>query len=197
MGIQRIKPAKQGELDGACGFYAITNAIHLLEPDLNKEQVFSSTFRGFIQDGNPMAFIEGTRRGSIKNALSRVLEDLHSNFDFTDNHTEEAYKFKLSIPYWRDDKERTRASVIEQLKSANYSKGIVCLLGYENQQHGYAHWTVVKQVKNDHLFTHDSSGEIKKIPLDLVRVDSSQKSNKARPFNIWSDHLMVLSRVKA
>ncbi len=38
---QKIKAAKQGHLDGACGFYAIANAIHLLEPELTQKEIFS------------------------------------------------------------------------------------------------------------------------------------------------------------
>ena len=78
MSASRIKPAIQGHLDGACGFYAIVNAIHLLEPDIPQQELFNIAFSTFIQDGNPMAFIEGTSRGTIKNVLSRLLEYIHS-----------------------------------------------------------------------------------------------------------------------
>jgi len=45
MAIQlKVKAAKQGHLDGACGFYAIANAIHLLEPELKQKRDF---FFGF------------------------------------------------------------------------------------------------------------------------------------------------------
>jgi hypothetical protein len=36
------RPALQGELDGACGFYAMANGIHLLEPELALPEIFPS-----------------------------------------------------------------------------------------------------------------------------------------------------------
>ncbi|MBB1440551.1 hypothetical protein H5202_18110 [Shewanella sp. SG41-4] len=200
MSANRIKPAKQGHLDGACGFYAIVNAIHLLEPDLPQKELFNITISTFIQDGNPMAFIEGTNRGTIKNVLSRLLEYIHSNYELTDNTTDEPYRIKFSIPYWVKDNDRSRKDVIDTLSQANYRKGTVCILGFgmnDGDELDYAHWTVIKGFKDRCFITHDSGQEAKKINLDTIRIDSQQRKNSQRPYNYFSEDIFILERVPA
>tara|TARA_R110002126_G_scaffold92914_3_gene220332 strand:- start:650 stop:1258 length:609 start_codon:yes stop_codon:yes gene_type:complete len=200
MSANRIKPAKQGHLDGACGFYAIVNAIHLLEPDLPQKELFNITISTFIQDGNPMAFIEGTNRGTIKNVLSRLLEYIHSNYELTDNTTDEPYRIKFSIPYWVKDNDRSRKDVIDTLSQANYRKGTVCILGFgmnDGDELDYAHWTVIKGFKDRCFITHDSGQEAKKINLDTIRIDSQQRKNSQRPYNFFSEDIFILERVPA
>lgn len=198
MSANRMKPAKQGNLDGACGFYAIVNAINLLEPDIPHQELFNVVISTFIQDGNPMAFIEGTRRGTIKNVLSRLLEYIHSNYELTDNTTNEPYRIKFSIPYWVNDIERSRKDVIDTLSQANYRKGTVCILGFEmndGDEQDYAHWTVIKGFKDGYFNTHDSSGEAKKINLGTIRIDSQQRKNSQRPYNFISAYIFVIERI--
>ncbi|MCS6153584.1 hypothetical protein G3465_11810 [Shewanella baltica] len=197
MSASRIKPAIQGHLDGACGFYAIVNAIHLLEPDIPQQELFNIAFSTFIQDGNPMAFIEGTSRGTIKNVLSRLLEYIHSTYELTDNKTNEPYRIKFSIPYWVKDNERSRKDVIDTLSQTNYRKGTVCILGFamNDGELDYAHWTVIKGFKDGCFNTHDSSGEAKKIDMDTIRVDSQQRKNSQRPYNFISADIFVIERI--
>lgn len=104
MSVKRIKPSKQGDLDGACGFYAVVNALRSLEPELNENELFTQTIKAHLADGNPMSFVEGIFRGSIKNVLSRVLDYLGLNYDFTYNITAVPYIFDFKIPYWMHDK---------------------------------------------------------------------------------------------
>jgi len=195
MSIKRTKPAQQGELDGACGFYSIVNAIHLLEPDLPKDMLFTQTISAFLHDGDPMRFVHGTNRGTIKNTLSRLLSYLHENYDFYDDKTGYQYQFKFSLPYWFNDKVRSRKDVLNILEASNCKKGKVCIIGYGNQEEDYDHWTVVKQTKGESLITHDSSGESTKIELSQLRVDSKQKSNISRPYNIYSEDLIIIEKI--
>ena len=46
------RPALQGELDGACGFYAIANGIHLLEPELALPEIFPIILQQYVFDGD-------------------------------------------------------------------------------------------------------------------------------------------------
>ena len=100
MSVIRLRPHIQGELDGACGFYAIVNALRLLEPELEGKELFNFAMRGFLESGNPMAFSEGTRRGSIKNTLSRTIASVHSEF-ILKNEDGTPYRFGFNIPYWQ------------------------------------------------------------------------------------------------
>jgi hypothetical protein len=193
---QKVNPAKQGSLDGACGFYAIANAIHLLEPELKQKEVFYLAFKEFLKDGgNPMRFINGTNRGSIKNTLSRIIKKLHETYLFTlDNGS--PYSINFEIPFWLEDKPRTRNDVLEVLSSAKYKKGCVVLMGYTfNDGNGdYAHWTVIKECKDGYLHTFDSDSENKRINLDDIRIDAQREQHASRPYNVASAELFKIWR---
>ncbi|MCB5226635.1 hypothetical protein JAO78_007370 [Alishewanella sp. 16-MA] len=198
MSIKRIKPSKQGDLDGACGFYAIVNALMSLEPELDAEELFTQTFISHLYDGDPMRFINGTKRGSIKNVLSRVIDYLHDHFTFSDGKSGLEYKFCMKMPFWRADKERNRKSMLTVLKQADFKAGVVCIIGYGyadgDGEQDYAHWSVVTKVNDDGLHLLDSGKEKKLISFDSIRVDSKQSSNVARPYNIYSEDIFVISR---
>jgi hypothetical protein len=78
------RPALQGELDGACGFYAIANGIHLLEPELALPEIFPIILQQYVFDGDPMGFVNGIARGSLKNTLSRTMALLNAEYEFYD-----------------------------------------------------------------------------------------------------------------
>ncbi|WP_334168782.1 hypothetical protein [Methylobacter sp.] len=192
---QKHKAAKQGHLDGACGFYAIANAIHLLEPELKQQDIFSLAFKVFLEDGDPMRFVEGTNRGSIKNTLSRVIKNLYEEYLFTLDDGN-PYSINFEIPYWLESKPRTRADVLEVLSTADHKQGNVALMGYTYND-GYqdnSHWTVIKQYKDGYLYTFDSSEEAKKIPLDGIRIDAKHDQHASRPYNIISGDIFRLWR---
>ncbi|MEE2003362.1 hypothetical protein QWY20_18105 [Alkalimonas sp. MEB108] len=196
MSSKRIKPSKQGELDGACGFYAIVNAIRSLEPELSADELFTQVLKAYLLDGDPMSFVNGTRRGSIKNTLSRVISYLHENFYFTNNYSGREYNFVMKIPFWQLNKKPTRKEVLEIIKSANSKAGTVCIIGYDYNcgYDDYAHWSVITNSDENGVRFFDSSGESEFISFDLIRVDSVQSSNASRPYNIISGDIFVLCR---
>jgi hypothetical protein len=192
----RHKVAKQGDLDGACGFYAVVNAIHLLERELDNQDVFRLVFKAFLEDGDPMRFIDGTNRGAIKKILSRVLKELHKDWIFTLNNGNE-YTFNFEIPFWEKSKIRTRPDVLKNLEIADYRHGHVFIMGYTYNDGSTknSHWTVIKKCTDSCLHTFDSSGEDKKISFDSIRVDDkSFDKHIARPYNIDSGDLFHIYR---
>ena len=191
---QRFKPAKQGQLEGACGFYAIANAIHLLEPELKQQEIFYWAFKGFLQEDNPRRLLDGTYRGSIKNTLNQVLKKLHEEYIFTLNGN--PYTINFEIPYWLDVKPRTRNDVLERLRAVDYKQGNIALMGYHYNDGNteYANWTVVGQCKNEYLYTFDSSNEAKKIALDDICIDAKHDQNVSRSYNVVSGNLFQIWR---
>lgn len=163
----RIKtiPAQQGNLDGACGFYAITNAIHLLEPDLAPFDIFRAAWKNFLKDGDPMRIIDGTTRGNLKKILSRTISEINESYTLT-NSDESPYSFEFEIPYWHSEKSRGRDDVLDILQSVNHRKGCVAIVGYSYAQskngNNYNHWTVIRESDQQGIVTHDSSGEKKR-----------------------------------
>ena len=64
------EPARQGDYDGACGFYSIGNALSLLYPDIAVDQIFYEMFSTYIlnhSDANPL--INGMYRGKLNKIL--------------------------------------------------------------------------------------------------------------------------------
>jgi hypothetical protein len=192
MSLQRIKPAKQGELDGACGFYAIVNAIHALEPSFDKPELFSQVLAAFLRDGDYMSYFNGTRRGTIKNTLSRVLDYLNSHFDMYHDKTQEFYEFEFSIPYWLGDTSRNRKQVLEQMAQADNAKNCVCIVGYDHQTGG--HWSVVKKVSDRGLHMLDSGNEKSIIPPDDLTIDSSRNPGPSKQYNFTSEDIFVIRK---
>lgn len=194
------KAAKHGELDGACGFYAITNALHLLEPELEKSDVFKCVWESFLKDGNPMCIIKGTTRGSLKNILSRTIDAIHAGYELFDEEGK-PYSFGISIPFWHHGKERDRNDVMNEIGQADFRNGSVVIIGYQyaslpQGEDECNHWTVIREIKEDCLITHDSSYESKRIPLSAIRVDSfSQSYHSARPYNIYSQDVFVIKKI--
>lgn len=191
---RKQNPSKQGELDGACGFYAITNLIAYLEPELSSEEIFRIVLQSFLYDGNPMRFVHGTNRGSIKNTLSRTLDTLHNEFVFADNKTGQSYEWRFRIPYWQSQP-KNRQEVLDHIQESSHESGCASIIGYEyNDGVNYnAHWTVITGLRNEKLFTFDSSGEQKTIPLSQVRIDAAPRSSHiARPYNICSRDLFTI-----
>ncbi|MGR3983487.1 hypothetical protein [Pseudoalteromonas sp. 1181_04] len=192
MSIKRVKPVKQGDLDGACGFYAIVNALKTLEPDLNENELFTQVIGSYMVDGDFKNFFEGTRRGSIKNTLSRVIEYINNRYDLFDDKTNELYKLKFTIPYWYKDTPRTRKKVLEKINQADNGKNMVCIIGYEHEHGG--HWSVVKKISAKGMHMVDSSYEKPIIPLDETRVDGNQKPSKSKPYKLDSDDIFIIEK---
>ena len=63
MAARRLKPYRQGRLDGLCGIYTLVNALRLLCPRLDKdacEEVFCALIRARArQAASPLAVISG------------------------------------------------------------------------------------------------------------------------------------------
>ncbi|EWH10108.1 hypothetical protein DS2_09187 [Catenovulum agarivorans DS-2] len=192
MSIKRVKPVKQGDLDGACGFYAIVNALKTLEPAFDEQELFTQVIGGYMQDGDFNSFFNGTRRGTIKNTLSRVIDYINGQYDLFDDKTAELYRLKFSIPFWHKDTARTRKSVLKEIQQADNGKNLVCIIGYDLQYGG--HWSVVKKVSDKGLHMVDSSYEKSIIPLAEMRVDSNQKPSKLKPYNLCSDDIFIIEK---
>jgi len=192
MSIKRVKPVKQGDLDGACGFYAIVNALKTLEPDLNESELFTQVIGSYMLDGDFNNFFEGTRRGSIKNTLSRVIEYINNRYDLFNDKTLELYEFNFTIPYWYKDTPRTRKKVLEVIKQADNGKNKVCIIGYDYEQGG--HWSVVKKVTDKGMHMVDSSYEKPIIHFDDAKVDSVHKPNRSKPYNLCSGDIFIIEK---
>jgi hypothetical protein len=179
-------PAKQGEYDGACGFYSIGNALSLLYPKLPIDQIFFEMFSVYNKNYSDVRLLlDGIYRGKLNSILSDTINALQ----LTD--------CKIYRPYWNGP-----ASSLNELKQKileNFSNnGSLAIIGYEYSKFGesdwYSHWTVICRATAKTLYTHDSSGESKRIYLSSCRIWDNKSRHKTKPYKLSSTDLFILSR---
>jgi hypothetical protein len=197
-----IEPQKQGELDGACGFYSVSNALNLLT-GIDPDVTFRCLVESMLQDKNPMCFVDGMERGTLKDIISRTFRQLNEGgIKLIDEFTGEKYIPNLAckIPYWQSEP-TNRSDFIKLMKSVDLDKnGVVAIMGYKFSQHknvtSYAHWTVIKKVTNKSLITFDSGGERKVIPWSKVRISSpsdDKKFHSETPYFLFPKDIFLIS----
>ena len=155
--------------------------------------------KSYFRDGDPSGFCDGIGRGSLKNTLSRTIRKLNSTYRFVDEQGS-PFTIGFNIPYWQSYA-KNRAELIAHYASLNMKSGVVAIFGYEywngrnNSDRRYAHWTVISKMANDCVYTFDSDGEAKRIPLGKIRVDDFRNyPHRSRPFNFESKSLFLVHR---
>ena len=197
-----LKPKKQGNLDGACGFYSVANAVDLLT-EIDPDVTFRCLIESMLQDKDPMCFIDGMERGTLKDIISRTFKKLNSDeLELVDEDTGESYvpSLKCNIPYWQTEPSN-RDDFVSLMTEVDMNKtGAVAIIGYDYRpdENGaeYSHWTVVKKVTEKNLITFDSGDERKLIPWDKVRVSSrsdDKKYNTKRPYFIFPKDVFLIT----
>lgn len=197
-----IEPQKQGELDGACGFYSVANALNLLT-GIDPDVTFRCLIESMLQDKNPMCFVDGMRRGTLKDIISRTFKLLNEGgIKLIDEFSGEKYIPNLvcKIPYWQSEP-KNRSEFLRLMKDVNLNKnGVVAIMGYKFSQNehttSYAHWTVIKKVTDKSLITFDSSGERKVVPWNKVRVSSENDDknfHSETPYFLFPKDLFLIS----
>ncbi len=190
---------KQGELDGLCGIYSVTNAIMLLteiEPDFTFKYALKSMFK----DKNPMAVVKGFEIGTLKDVLSRTIKYLNSgkaSLEYEETGEEYIPNLDFKIPFWQTEPDRAefRKTVMEAKRTDT-----VAILGYwysdGNSKNDYSHWTVIKNVTESNLMTFDSDRELSRISWDKILVtsnNSSMSKHAKRPFLIRPQDLVLVT----
>ena len=179
-------PAQQGDYDGTCGFYSVGNALSLLYPNLEVDQIFYEMFSGYIRNHSDAGlFINGMYRGK----LNKILTDTVNALKLEDCN--------IYRPFWNNP-----ASSLNELKekilNCFTSNETVAILGYEysrfDESDWYSHWTVIRRVTGKTLFTHDSSGELKRIAYSKCRIWDNKSRHKSRPYKLSSTDLFIISR---
>jgi len=176
-------PARQGDFDGACGFYAIGNSLSLLYPKLSTDKIFYNIFSFYINYyGDATRIINGIYRGVLNKVLQETINILE-------------LPCELYRPFWNFP-----ASSIKEVHNTllNYEIGVsaVAILGYEYSKDGEddhsSHWTVLKKITAKSLWTFDSSDEYKRLPISKCRIWDNKSKHKSRPYKISSTDLFLI-----
>jgi hypothetical protein len=197
----KIVSKKQGELDGLCGIYSITNAIMLLT-EIEADITFEFALKSLFDDKNPLAVVNGLGIGTLRDTLSRTIIHLNSGkAGLEEEDTEIPYTPNLNfkIPFWKT-KQNTRRHFQEEMMKISIKNGTVAILGYDfnngNSENSYSHWTVIKSVTESNLMTYDSDDEYSRISWDKILVtsnDPSLSSHRKRPYLVRPRDLVLIT----
>jgi hypothetical protein len=177
-------PSRQGDFDGACGFYSIGNSLSLLFKNVDIDDIFFTMFAYYIKEhGDADTFINGMYRGKLNEILKNTIKKLNLHCS-------------IYRPCW--SKPAPSLKVFRQtLKDCLVGNGSIAIMGYEYSKIGesdfYSHWTVIKKITEKSIITHDSSEELKRIPFSKCRIWDNNCRHKSRPYKLSSTDLFVLS----
>jgi len=179
-----MTPARQGDLDGACGFYAVVNAVQLLYPKIDRTRLFNHIVHDHTQH-----FVHGTGR----NQLNRVLQKAESFMA----SRRVGMPIRIERPFWKC----TPATLEEYWETLRNMQGEseVPIIGYEfnkgDKPNTDAHWSVVRKVTKKHLILHDSDGT-KRIPRERSQRISEYIRHQRRPYFLDTTATFVIARAE-
>ena len=197
----KVISKKQGELDGLCGIYSITNAIMLLT-EIEPEITFDFALKSLFSDKNPMSVVDGFEIGTLRDTLSRTIKYLNSGkAELEEEDTGESYipKLAFKIPYWQTDPDN-RSKFKEKMMEICEKNSTVAILGYSysngNIDDNYSHWTVIKNVTPSNLMTYDSDHEYSRISWEKILItsnDTTISKHLKRPYLIRPRDLVLIT----
>lgn len=185
------KPQKQGSQDGACGFYAIGNALSILYPKLPVDEIFYEIFKYYIDNGDPNQFIEGIYRNNLNKVLSHVVEVLKGK----------GHPVDIGTPYWNTATVSLKdfnKKLDEHFNNKNNAVA-VAIIGYaycknDPDKDSYAHWTTVTRKTPKRLYVFDSDQDRTFLSLSMCRIWDNKQRHTAKPYKIQPTETFLLSR---
>lgn len=182
------KPQKQGSQDGACGFYAIGNALYLLCPELGVDRIFHSLFRSYFREVASDHFVEGMGRVLLSQLLSATIAAFETP----------SWAVEVRRPFWT-----TAPAHLADYKAvlrAHFARPepAVAILGYAYCRRvggtRYEHWTVIRGLTTRTMRTFDSAHERKLVPFSECRIAGSFRQHRRRPYLLKPTELFLLTR---
>lgn len=180
-----MQPKKQGDHDGACGFYAIGNALKFLYPRINTDVIFEAIFNTYFElHDTGRHLINGTNRVQLTNILKGTLEK--TKLDVT-----------VQTPFWNSlaSLSEFRTAVVEHLNETN-TAAIVSYFFYKDRSNDddFGHWTVLQRATAKSVYTFDSSNAKSRIGFNEMRVARELTPHTTRPYLFRSSELFLLKR---
>lgn len=181
----RNAPQKQGTQDGACGFYAIGNALSIVFPEIKIDKLFYDIFMLHFKHSTGQEIIEGMGRNALNSLLVEVLDSLKP-------------KAFLHRPFWKSPAQNISEFKKRIFEHTRKSQKHVAIIGYEFNQHGteeeyHSHWTVIKNASDKSMHTFDSDSGRRFIRFSRCRKWDSLEKHKSRPFKIDTGATFLLS----
>jgi hypothetical protein len=187
----RRKPQKQGSQDGACGFYAIGNALSLLAPEVSVDRIFHCVFRAYYRDLAAEHFLEGMGRVLVSRILLGAVKALETPL----------WTVSVGRPFWTSPPATLAAYKAALATHLGRPEPAVVILGYRYcRQIGgtsYEHWTVIRGLTRRTMRTFDSARERAMVPFSQCRISGSFRQHRSRPYLLRPTQTFLLARVAA
>ena len=170
-------PGYQGEYDGLCGMYAISNAYEICGYDLPEEEIeeelgdiFKICCSALAESRWPDILWDGTSFGDMRKMISTCQD-----------HYE--FRIKVTYPFLRNSP-KTNEDYWEKLADifGKEDENVLCaIIGMEAPD---PHWTVVEPSLGGHLFFSDSAtGSIERVRIETIHAGKRKPVGKNYKFN--------------
>ena len=180
MASRRLKPYRQGRLDGLCGLYALTNALRLLCPRLDEEdceRAFCALIRARArQKCSPLSVIHG---GLSRRELLRLIGSWQ-------RFAAREFGIRLTVCQLKM-LEPTLRGIWKGLRRALDGKS-VAIIGLDGVE---GHWTVAHAASERTLRVADSSG------LRAIFRSQCTVSRTSLRYQLQPSEVLVVNRKRA
>ena len=168
------RPKRQGAFDGACGFYAVHNAVSLICPKLVSDDDFSVLLQALSTDGFPRQFFQGTGRNQLNSMLTRLLAD--GRFE----------DVTIQRPFWTGA--ATLGGFWTAIEHHLNEPRTAAIVGFNHARAAgddeYSHWSVVCGATSKTFTLHDSAADLslRRILRRRSRVWDDKSHHSGRPY---------------
>ncbi len=185
----RPKPQRQGDQDGACGFYSIGNALSLLYPELDVDLIFHHIFRHYFSSVSADHFRSGLGRRLLNELLTASIESL----------AEEGVCIEVSRPFWQASAPSLKA--FRTVLAGHFAEPgrVAAIIVYQycrsTDEEEVLHWTVARAVTPRTIRIFDSDLDRVVLRFSRCRVAGQFRKHKKRPYLIRTPYIFLLRRV--
>jgi len=194
-----IRPAKQGDFDGACGFYAIANALFLLLGDQgqSKDTIFNTLYQAFYTLNTPddrNKAYKFMQEGIDGNELATLVKKTGKHLAIKN--------VKIKLHQITPSQIITTAALHKQLQHHLVDDKTVAIVAFEygkqeNNRDYYNHWVVIYSITPKTFKTFD--GFISRIAINQCGVKPSLVyqdeyiATPLKPFTISRSNVYIIS----
>ena len=178
---RRIRPMRQGSLDGLCGVYAIVNVMRYLAPEIDADratELFAAMMRARHEQAlrRPLAFVyRGLGRRSLI-ALTGAAID----------HVARTAGIEIEAEWLAPAKlKRSSLPTIWRSLSANIGPSCAVIVGLGGRT---SHWTCVVDITSRQMRLFDSDG------MCVLRRDQCTPRPDGRHYDIESHYVLFVRR---
>lgn len=184
-----LRPSRQGDHVGSCGFYAVGNALGWLFHEVDQDQIFKALFSVYLKNGSPKHFVKGVDRNTLNRVLKSTAEMV----------SPEGVRVGVRTPFWSQPADSLGTFKNTLAEHFSGPQDAAAIIGYDfyrsdAKRDRYGHWTVVVRLTGRSMRTFDSQWERPLIPFSACRVRGTATKHRVRPYCLETTCTFLLWR---